>query len=40
MNLALVEGLLEGIGKPAGRAVMDPAPGRCCVAITSKGNQD
>src|SRR5215218_6926841 len=40
MNLALVEGLLEGIGKPAGRAVMDPAPGRCCVAITSKDNQD
>jgi predicted ArsR family transcriptional regulator len=40
MNLALVEGLLEGIGEPAGRAVMDPAPGRCCVAITSKDNQD
>ncbi|MFL6270722.1 MAG: helix-turn-helix transcriptional regulator [Actinomycetes bacterium] len=40
MNLALVEGLLEGIGEPAGRAVMDPAPGRCCVAVTSKDNQD
>jgi predicted ArsR family transcriptional regulator len=40
MNLALVEGLLEGIGEPAGRAVMDSAPGRCCVAITSKDNQD
>jgi predicted ArsR family transcriptional regulator len=40
MNLALVEGLLEGIGEPAGRAVMDPAPGRCCVAIASKDNQD
>jgi predicted ArsR family transcriptional regulator len=40
MNLALVEGLLDGIGEPAGRAVMDPAPGRCCVAITSKDNQD
>jgi predicted ArsR family transcriptional regulator len=40
MNLALVEGLLDGIGEPAGRAVMDPAPGRCCVAITSKYNQD
>src|SRR5215211_2312083 len=40
MNLALIQGLLEGVGEPAGRAVMDPAPGRCCVAITSKGNQD
>jgi predicted ArsR family transcriptional regulator len=40
MNLALVEGLLEGLGEPAGRAVMDPAPGRCCVAVTSKDNQD
>jgi predicted ArsR family transcriptional regulator len=40
MNLALIEGLLEGIGEQPGRAVMDPAPGRCCVAITSKDNQD
>jgi predicted ArsR family transcriptional regulator len=40
MNLALVEGLLDGLGEPPGRAVMDPAPGRCCVAITSKDNQD
>ena len=40
MNLALVEGLLDGLGEPPGRAVMDPAPGRCCVAVTSKDNQD
>jgi predicted ArsR family transcriptional regulator len=40
MNLALIEGLLDGLGEPAGRAVMDPAPGRCCVAVTSKDNQD
>jgi predicted ArsR family transcriptional regulator len=45
MNLSLIEGLLEGIGEPAGRAVMDPAPGRCCVAVQdrhrpSKDNQD
>jgi predicted ArsR family transcriptional regulator len=45
MNLALVEGLLEGLGDQAGRAVMDPAPGRCCVAVhdrprDSKANQD
>jgi len=42
MNLALIEGLLEGLGEPAARAAMDPAPGRCCVAVTapSKDNQD
>jgi predicted ArsR family transcriptional regulator len=45
MNLALVEGLLDGIGVPAGRAAMDPAPGRCCIAVrdrapASKDNQD
>jgi predicted ArsR family transcriptional regulator len=45
MNLALVEGLLEGTGLPPGRAVMDPAPGRCCAAVQdertpSKDNQD
>jgi hypothetical protein len=47
MNLCLIEGLLEGLGEPAGRAAMDPAPGRCCVAVSgppqpgaSKDNQD
>lgn len=47
MNLSLVEGLLEGIGEPPGRAAMDPGPDRCCVAVrdpadtaTSKDNQD
>jgi predicted ArsR family transcriptional regulator len=47
MNLCLIEGLLEGIGERAGRAAMDPAPGRCCVAVSdrpqagpSKDNQD
>ena len=46
INLALVEGLLEeGLRDQAGRAVMDPAPGRCCVAVhdrpqNSKVNQD
>jgi predicted ArsR family transcriptional regulator len=45
MNLALVEGLLEGMGQPPGRAAMAPAPGRCCVAVldrpdASKDNQD
>jgi predicted ArsR family transcriptional regulator len=32
MNLALLEGLLDGIGAD-GAAVLDPAPGRCCVAV-------
>jgi predicted ArsR family transcriptional regulator len=45
MNLSLVEGLLEGTGEPADLAEMDPAPGRCCVAVhdhpdRSKDNQD
>jgi predicted ArsR family transcriptional regulator len=43
MNLALIEGLLDGVEEPPGRAVMDPAPGRCCVAVRdrpSKDNQD
>jgi predicted ArsR family transcriptional regulator len=35
MNLALLEGLLEGLGADA-TAVLDPAPGRCCVAVVSK----
>jgi predicted ArsR family transcriptional regulator len=40
MNLCLVEGLLDGLGQDPGRAVMDPAPDRCCVAVLSKDNQD
>jgi predicted ArsR family transcriptional regulator len=33
MNLALVEGIVDGFGDPALRAAMDPAPDRCCVAV-------
>jgi predicted ArsR family transcriptional regulator len=33
MNLAMVQGLVAGLGDAAGAATMDPAPGRCCVAI-------
>ena len=40
MNLCLIEGLLDGLGQDPGRAVMDPAPDRCCVAVDSKDNQD
>jgi predicted ArsR family transcriptional regulator len=33
MNLALVEGLLAGLGANGWRPVLDPTPGHCCVAI-------
>ena len=32
MNLAMVQGLVAGLGDAAA-AAMDPAPGRCCVAV-------
>jgi predicted ArsR family transcriptional regulator len=33
-NLAFVEGLLQGLTARGLRAVLDPRPGRCCVALT------
>lgn len=33
MNLALVEGMVNGLGGPDGLAHLDPAPDRCCVAV-------
>jgi len=33
MNLALLEGVVDGIGVPGVRPVLDPAPGRCCVTL-------
>ena len=33
MNHAMIEGLVAGLGDAGGAAVMDPAPGRCCVAV-------
>jgi predicted ArsR family transcriptional regulator len=39
MNLSLVEGLLDGLGQDQGRAVLDPGPDRCCVAVLSKAHQ-
>ena len=33
MNLALVEGLVDGLGADGLRPVLDPQPGHCCVAI-------
>ncbi|MFI7422281.1 helix-turn-helix transcriptional regulator [Nonomuraea sp. NPDC049684] len=39
MNLALCQGLLEGMGEDPGRARLDPRPGECCVSL-SKSNED
>jgi predicted ArsR family transcriptional regulator len=33
MNLALVEGLVEGLGADGWQPALDPRPGQCCVAI-------
>ncbi|MFB9473823.1 helix-turn-helix transcriptional regulator [Nonomuraea salmonea] len=33
MNLALCQGLLEGLGDDPGRAVLDPRPDECCVSL-------
>ena len=33
MNLALVEGMVAGLGADGWRPVLDPRPGYCCVAI-------
>jgi predicted ArsR family transcriptional regulator len=32
-NLAFMEGLLDGLGRGGLRAVLEPRPGRCCVAL-------
>jgi predicted ArsR family transcriptional regulator len=36
MNLAYCEGLIEGVGKVPMEAVLDPAPGRCCVRLNER----
>ncbi|MGW0803884.1 helix-turn-helix transcriptional regulator [Nonomuraea sp. NPDC002799] len=33
INLALCQGLLEGLGDDPGRAALDPRPGECCVSL-------
>src|SRR6266545_905901 len=35
MNLALLEGLVDGAGAVGTSAVMDPRPGQCCVALVA-----
>jgi hypothetical protein len=32
-DLAFMEGLLDGLGRAGLRAVLEPRPGRCCVAF-------
>ncbi len=38
MNLALCQGLLEGLGEDPARVRLDPRPGECCVTL-SKTNE-
>jgi hypothetical protein len=33
MNLAFMEGVLEGLGVSGIHATLDPQPGRCCVTL-------
>jgi predicted ArsR family transcriptional regulator len=36
MNLALIEGVVEGLQLPAAKPVLAPAPGMCCVCVELK----
>jgi predicted ArsR family transcriptional regulator len=36
MNLALIEGLVAGLGASGIRPALDPRPGRCCVVVIDK----
>ena len=40
MNLALLEGLLDGAGVTGVAARLDPRPGECCVVMTSSKNNE
>jgi hypothetical protein len=40
MNLALVEGLLEGTGDGEWRARLDPSPSHCCVVLSKTNSSD
>lgn len=40
MNLALADGILDGLGDDRLRARLDPQPGQCCVAIAAHGPGD
>lgn len=36
MNLALIEGVIDGLGVPTVAAELAPAPGLCCVKLTAR----
>jgi predicted ArsR family transcriptional regulator len=36
MNVDVVGGVLEGADAPELEACLDPAPGRCCVTVTTR----
>jgi predicted ArsR family transcriptional regulator len=36
MSLALIDGLIDGLGAPAMHAALDPAKGQCCVIVTTE----
>ena len=40
MNLALLQGLLEGAAVPGLSARLDPRPGECCVVLTASKNNE
>lgn len=40
MSLALLEGLVDGLGVTGMRPVLDPRQGHCCVAIETREGQD
>ena len=37
MNLALTEGVVEGLGDAGLEGRLDPQPGMCCVALAARG---
>jgi predicted ArsR family transcriptional regulator len=39
MNQAYLEGLLEGLGRDDLAASLEPAPGRCCVAVRARAGR-
>jgi len=39
MNLALLEGVLQGVQARSMRAVLDPQPPSCCVVLRSAGRR-
>lgn len=36
LNLALVDGVIDGLGFPAVAAVLAPQPGFCCVKVSRR----